>query len=486
DAEALAGAVSALGGVSEVSNLLVPTHAGEPPGWRGLLSFAARALGNIEEGRIRVEAADVRITALVDSEARARALSRDWNAAIPDGVTLTLDLTAPLPVISPFLLDFRLSGAAAKMPVCSAGTKKGRDRILSAARRAGADAHTGCRIGLGSPSPQWPRAADLAIAAIERMGGGTLEMRDETLRLTGPSGIDRGEFDGLMRDLRSTLPKMFTLEASLPDADRKEETADAQSQPRFVARLSRDGTVGLAGPVRDGMTEQAVRTYAESLFGYGRVRSEIQRTDGLPEGWSGRVLAGLETLSLLRSGSVEVTPRDLLVAGRSDSETIGEEVRDVLRYRLGAGAAFRTDVSFDPALIPPEKPVIDPRACEARIERLLKGSQIVFEPNSVDLEADSIPVIDAIADILRKCPDARFEIGGHTDSQGREVLNAGLSQSRADAVLDALLAREVLVSELVARGYGETRPIADNNTDEGRQANRRIEFRLLGGTDEQE
>jgi prophage endopeptidase len=71
-----------------------------------------------------------------------------------------------------------------------------------------------------------------------------------------------------------------------------------------------------------------------------------------------------------------------------------------------------------------------------------------------------------------------MEIGGHTDSQGREEMNLGLSQSRADAVLNGLLARGVLVSNLTARGYGETRPIADNETEEGRERNRRIEFRL--------
>jgi OOP family OmpA-OmpF porin len=58
-------------------------------------------------------------------------------------------------------------------------------------------------------------------------------------------------------------------------------------------------------------------------------------------------------------------------------------------------------------------------------------------------------------------------------------MNLGLSQSRADAVLNGLLAREVLVSNLTAQGYGESQPIADNDTEEGRERNRRIEFRLL-------
>ena len=73
-----------------------------------------------------------------------------------------------------------------------------------------------------------------------------------------------------------------------------------------------------------------------------------------------------------------------------------------------------------------------------------------------------------------------MEIGGHTDSQGREAMNLTLSQARAEAVLDTLLSLEVLTTNLTAKGYGESAPIADNGTEEGRQANRRIEFTLMG------
>jgi OOP family OmpA-OmpF porin len=87
--------------------------------------------------------------------------------------------------------------------------------------------------------------------------------------------------------------------------------------------------------------------------------------------------------------------------------------------------------------------------------------------------------MDDIAEILRDCGDIRIEIGGHTDSQGREEMNESLSQERAQAVLNELRARRVLTSSFTAKGYGESQPIADNDTEEGREANRRIEFRLL-------
>jgi len=82
-------------------------------------------------------------------------------------------------------------------------------------------------------------------------------------------------------------------------------------------------------------------------------------------------------------------------------------------------------------------------------------------------------------EVLRDCADVEFVIEGHTDSQGREDMNKNLSQSRAESVLSALLSRRVLTSGITAIGYGEEQPIADNDTEEGRAANRRIEFHLV-------
>ena len=71
-----------------------------------------------------------------------------------------------------------------------------------------------------------------------------------------------------------------------------------------------------------------------------------------------------------------------------------------------------------------------------------------------------------------------MEIQGHTDSQGSDGGNLSLSQARAEAVLLALQGRQVDVSGMTAKGYGETQPIADNGTEDGREANRRIDFVL--------
>ena len=112
-------------------------------------------------------------------------------------------------------------------------------------------------------------------------------------------------------------------------------------------------------------------------------------------------------------------------------------------------------------------------------KHILAEAKIVFEPGSATITREGAPTLDRIADTLRECPDVPMLVAGHTDSQGRDEMNLALSESRAQSVVMALLDRRVLTSNLVAKGFGESRPVADNDTEEGREANRRIEFSLL-------
>ena len=73
----------------------------------------------------------------------------------------------------------------------------------------------------------------------------------------------------------------------------------------------------------------------------------------------------------------------------------------------------------------------------------------------------------------------KIEISGHTDDVGKEEYNRGLSQARAESVRDYLLGRGIAPDRVVARGYGESRPVADNATEEGRRINRRTEVKIL-------
>ena len=100
-------------------------------------------------------------------------------------------------------------------------------------------------------------------------------------------------------------------------------------------------------------------------------------------------------------------------------------------------------------------------------------SRIEFATGKASITPAGKAVLDKVASCLA---DAKVEVAGHTDDRGKDEMNLKLSQARAQAVADYLVARGLDKAKLTARGYGKTKPIADNATTEGRQANRRIDF----------
>lgn len=130
---------------------------------------------------------------------------------------------------------------------------------------------------------------------------------------------------------------------------------------------------------------------------------------------------------------------------------------------------------------------VDPRGCTISQQEkefldtgTLRLNDINFASNSATLQPGSYGSLDEVGGILEKWPQLRIEIGGHTDSRGSESHNQQLSQQRAQSVLDYLLKKfEINSRQFTVVGYGESQPVADNSTAEGRLANRRVEFRIL-------
>lgn len=119
--------------------------------------------------------------------------------------------------------------------------------------------------------------------------------------------------------------------------------------------------------------------------------------------------------------------------------------------------------------------------CQTQLDEYLSRETVSFKSGKAEVSESSYQVLAMLAMILRSC-DTAIEIAGHTDDKGDAEINKLLSQRRADVVAKHMVRHGVSASQLRAMGYGESQPIADNGTDEGRKTNRRIEFRVLGGT----
>jgi OOP family OmpA-OmpF porin len=100
--------------------------------------------------------------------------------------------------------------------------------------------------------------------------------------------------------------------------------------------------------------------------------------------------------------------------------------------------------------------------------------RITFETNSTNLGKESLEQIDNIAKILRAYPNVNLKIGGYTDNTGDAAKNLSLSKSRADAVKQGIVSKNIKATRIQSEGYGMEHPVADNETEEGRALNRRI------------
>ncbi len=126
-----------------------------------------------------------------------------------------------------------------------------------------------------------------------------------------------------------------------------------------------------------------------------------------------------------------------------------------------------------------ERRAITAEECETRFSVISRAGAIYFKTGSAELERLSDPLLDSVADIVNRCPGVKVEVSGHTNSVGNPGSNFELSAQRARSVQTFLVQRGVSPARILAAGFGETRPVAPNNSEINRAKNRRIEFRVV-------
>ncbi|WP_299968212.1 OmpA family protein [uncultured Roseobacter sp.] len=456
-----------------LTDLLETADHPAPAGWNEALAFAIRATRDLPRAKISVAAGRVAVTATAESSDARRELEAALTRTAPPSLRLTLNITAPRPVITPFTLRFVMDGEGARFDACSADTDAARDRLMAAATAAGAEDPGPCTVGLGVPSITWGAAGETAINALAELGAGSVTFSDADVTLVAPKGTDPRLFDRVAGALQADLPEVFVLHAVLPAS----ATPEAEP-PEFTATLSPEGQVQLRGRLPGEEMRSVADSFARAKFGSENVYTAARIGQDMPADWSKRVLTGLQALSYLDNGAVTVTGEAITLSGATGNTAARADIARFMADKLGQDSTYAIDVVYLEAL-DPLAGLPTPQECEAEIGTIAAASKITFEPGSATIDDSALATMDSIADVLKDCGDIRLEVQGHTDSQGREEMNLALSQARAESVLNELRARRVLTTGFLAKGYGEATPVADNGTEAGREANRRIEFRLI-------
>ncbi len=471
DRAALLASVQAAVGRQRVTDLLEDSDQPAPDGWGDALRFGVAAIAAADRSKVSVAAGQVVVTAITDGETEKARLESVLRRDKPDSVGLMTSISAPRPVISPFTLRLVKDDAGVRLEECAADTEVARTRIIEAAAAAGVEG-ADCTLALGVPTPTWGAAAVAGIEALGTLEQGTLSLTNAQVALGAPATVPADQFDRAAGTLDAALPSVFALTAV------RAEPASPSEPLEFTATRTQGG-IALRGRITDEAMRAAVESLARARFGV--VESSLVVDPQAPSGWTVRVMAAMEAMAALEGGTVRVTPDLIRLTGASGVENAPQAAAEQLSYRLGPGVPYELAIRYD-RLLDPALDLPSGADCVDRLNVIMAQSEIGFEPSSSTIAGDAGPTLSQLAQAAADCGAFRIEVAGHTDSQGSENSNAELSRSRAQAVLAAMGEAGIDTARMTARGYGESEPVDSNDTEAGREANRRIEFRLLSET----
>jgi OOP family OmpA-OmpF porin len=231
--------------------------------------------------------------------------------------------------------------------------------------------------------------------------------------------------------------------------------------------------VTLTGSYPDESSHDDILAVARRWFNDTGLVDALKPGRGAPADFVAAATATLEQLSRLGNGEGKVSDSKVSILGDA---LYPKAVADI-EADLSAGVPKGYEASATIQVAPPAAPV-DATACQALLAAILEHENITFETSSASIEKYAHPVLDALVATAMRCPDAHLEISGHTDDRGNDEMNLDLSRRRAEAVVSYLVNAGIDSARLSAAGYGHVRPIASNESEEGRAKNRRIEFQL--------
>ncbi|MEQ1899131.1 MAG: OmpA family protein [Devosia sp.] len=257
-------------------------------------------------------------------------------------------------------------------------------------------------------------------------------------------------------------------EATLSSEEPPSATSVKPAIPeRLLFQVSRSKGTGVA--LAGAVPAEAARAYFGSIAGAAPTDA-VTIDPSLPQTFITDAIAAIDIMSKLGEGRAGFDGGKWWIEGKVADEATRDSVLATIAA-LPTSLEWSSDITLYPAI----------DLCRETVTELAARNAIVFKSGSATLADESGAALDELAGDLRICPDAIVHVEGHTDADGAEDINLALSVWRAEAVVGALIDRGINADRLYAEGYGETMPIASNETKAGKQANRRIAFTVSEG-----
>lgn len=180
--------------------------------------------------------------------------------------------------------------------------------------------------------------------------------------------------------------------------------------------------------------------------------------------------------------AANVIGNQMVLKGEVETSSVKRDIASGIERFFKGSIDNQLTVAPAPVAAPEPAPVATPaparNICQESINELLSAGTINFETGKAAIKPDSFALLEQLKETALGCPDAKFEVAGHTDSSGKLESNMKLSRARAQSVINHLIGLGLRTDRFSANGYGPNEPIADNATAAGRAKNRRIEFKL--------
>lgn len=358
-----------------------------------------------------------------------------------------------------------------------------------------------------APSSEAKAQAAKIVSSIEGIGGVENDLQINVAK------EDKAESEP--KEVPESLAKNLTAldeNSGSKSTEKEEQKTKKESSYNIYMVKNGEGKLFLEGYLPSKEAHEKLLSKAKELFDENKIEDSIKIEDNAPKDWEDMTLFGLEKLSEVDYGDMNITDYSYLFKAHLPNSQKKVEflnsIKDVMSKPDNHYGRYRGDyiVTAPVADIKPTQKVAKsddtkkrqeinstkPKEtkvqeakrqqleCQAMLNKQIASRHINFAFNSSKISQNSYAILDDIAKTLQRCDlnGKILEIAGHTDSRGSQRYNLQLSQKRSENIKNYLVRQGVDANKLKAVGYGESMPIADNKTAAGRALNRRTEFNI--------
>jgi len=457
---------------------------GEPDGFDAALAAGLDALAKLDQGTLSLSGADWSLSGDVATTAARHVVESELSAAPERGAWhVAIQAADAAALVSPFTWSAQKAADGKVLITGYVPTTELRNSLEAVAGGAATDRSL---VGSGEPE-DFGAVATSGLEMLAVLSEGTVSWDGENWSLSGqPVSVEAEQ------TIRSALGDGWSIELSAPteaspaqvdtpaepegEAGTQVETAAVDPQAgtgdslaetldmsgrqfRFHVTKPLGGAAALEGSVPSQIAAGQLAALALADV------SALTVDPTIPAAFVPTAEAGIRALVGLSDGQFGLEGDTWLFSGRAENAA-GRAAALAALAAAPAGQQWTTDITILPPL----------DLCRSHIAAFASRNAILFQSGSALIAEDSMPAIDELVGYLGECLEANIEVEGHTDSDGDDAVNLALSVARAESVVDALISRGVSPDRLYAVGYGESLPVASNETRAGKQANRRIAF----------